>query len=63
METVTQLTQEETEKRASIMLCAELETTFKLYSYRVISHESFTSRVKELTQVYKSSIKNPKNGG
>ena len=48
--------QEENEKKLSkaIMLAVELEGTFKLYSYRIITPDQYQERVNDLVNFYKS---------
>lgn len=38
---------------AAILLTVELETNFKLYSYRCIEPKNFLERVDELVAIYK----------
>ena len=40
----------------AIATCIDLESTFKLYSYRCISHEQFVERVDHLTSEYSKTI-------
>lgn len=54
---IPQLTQEEKDKASSIMLSVEIESNFKLYSYRIITHQQFTARVNELIQHYQNNTK------
>lgn len=42
------------ELQAAIMLAVDLESTFKLYSYRCLSPESFIERTKHLVDLYTS---------
>lgn len=42
---------------ASIFLTIELETNFKLYSYRVINKELFVERVNELLHIFQEQTK------
>jgi hypothetical protein len=53
-----QVTPEEQIKAASIMHAIEVKTAFELYAYRILSHEQFTDRIKELIQLFES--KQPK---
>lgn len=48
------------ERSVAIMHAIEIESNFKLYSYRVISHEQFLARSKELVQYFQSEMKNAK---
>lgn len=41
---------------AAIMLAIDLDSTFKMYSYRCISAEQYTERVKELTQFFTNEL-------
>ncbi len=50
------LTQAEREKSSAIMLSINLESAFKLYSYRIISHEQFVSQTKELVSLFTKNI-------
>lgn len=43
----------------AIMLSVELESNFKLYSYRVITHEQFIDKVSELVQYYQNVHNTP----
>ena len=52
------LTDKEAQLSASIMHAVEIDSSFKLYSFRVISEEQFINRVLELTQIYKTNFKN-----
>lgn len=36
-------------KSACIMACLDMETNFKLYSYRIISHENFIEKCKQIS--------------
>ena len=49
----------ETEKilTDSIMLCVELDSIFKLYSYRIISPDQFMARVKDLNLLINKTLK------
>jgi len=49
----------ETEKilTDSIMLCVELDSIFKLYSYRIISPDQFMARVKDLNLLIIKTLK------
>lgn len=38
---------------AGILLSIEMESNFKLYSYRIITPENFDSRIKQLISIYK----------
>jgi hypothetical protein len=51
------LTKEERVKTASILHAIEIESAFKLYAYRVVSHENFITRVAELIQLYTKTVK------
>lgn len=53
---MSKLTQQEKNQSAAIMHAVEIESSFKLYSYRIISHEQFVSRVTELTQLFQKNI-------
>lgn len=46
---------------AAIMHAIEIESNFKLYSYRVISHEQFIARTKELIQFFNQSVRDANN--
>lgn len=52
--------QQEKERSAAIMLAVEIESTFKLYAYHILSHEQYFERVKELTAVFQYSISQKK---
>lgn len=52
--------QQEQERSAAIMLAVEMESTFKMYAYHILSHEQFFERVKELNEVFKYSISQKK---
>jgi len=56
------LTDDEIARRAAITMSIEVKTNFELYAYRVISHEEFVARVKDLCKVFQYSIKPSKNG-
>jgi hypothetical protein len=45
------------QQSVAIMHAIEIESNFKLYSYRVISHEQFLTRTKELVQYFKNEMK------
>lgn len=48
------------ELRAAIMMACEIETNFKLYSYRCISPEEFIQRNKDLVATFQYSIRQAK---
>ena len=51
--TKTEQIQEGKKLSAAILLTVELETNFKLYSYRCIEPKNFMERVDELVSIYK----------
>lgn len=53
----TKLTKEEANLSAAVMLAIELDSNFKLYSYRIIGADQFIEKTKELIQFYKSNTK------
>ena len=44
----------DTKLSKAIMLAIELDSSFKLYSFRIISPEQYQERVNELVSFYKS---------
>lgn len=52
-----ELTQNEKEQSAAIMHAVNMDSNFKLYSYRIIDHATFISRTKELIALFKSNCK------
>ena len=52
--------EQEVQLRNAIMLAVDLESSFKLYSYRCISAEVFTSRVNELVNFFTHDNKDKK---
>lgn len=57
MKKVPQLTQQDKDLSSSIMLAIELDSSFRLYSFKIISHEQYISRTKELVQHFNKSRK------
>ncbi len=57
-ETTTKITQEEAEKASAIMLAINLDSAFKLYSFRILTHQQFVSQAKELVQLFIENTKN-----
>lgn len=47
-----EIQQSEINRRAAIQLSIEIDSNFKLYAHRVISHEAFVSRTQELVSVF-----------
>lgn len=62
MQTKNQEIQEDKRKGSAIMHAVETASAFQLYSYRIISHEQFISRVEELIALYQSQTKALSNG-
>lgn len=54
--------QEEKQRSAAIMLAIEIDSAFKLYSFRIIDHETYVQQVTDLTKFYHHTIKASKNG-
>lgn len=48
----------ESEKRrgSAIMLAVEIDSTFKLYSYHILDHEQYISRINELVDFYRYNL-------
>ncbi len=57
---LTTRTKDEATTTANLMLCIETDQLFKMYSYRIIDHKNFASRMKEVLKVYDQIIKNAK---
>ncbi len=55
------ITSEERLKAAAIMHAVETESSFKLYAYRIITHDQFTERISELVRLYTQAIKVKEN--
>ncbi len=51
------LNTEDKEKSASIMLAINLDSAFKLYSFRIITHDQFVTQTKELISFFTQNIK------
>lgn len=51
-----QLQQEEKTQTAAIMLAVEIESNFKLFSYRIITKTDFVARTNDLLRIYQNSI-------
>ncbi len=51
--TKSELNQIDKKLSASIMLAIEMDSTFKLYSYRIIDQNAFMHRVSELIAIHK----------
>lgn len=49
------LSEDEILKSAAIMHAIEIDSNFKLYSYRIISPEQFASRTQELIKFFQQS--------
>lgn len=47
----------EQRRAAAINLCINLESHFKLYSYRIIEHEYFVQTIDEMVKEYSKLIK------
>lgn len=45
-------TKEERRLQAAVLLSVDIESNFKLYSYRVISADNFLTRAKELSDFF-----------
>lgn len=45
-------------KSAAIMHAIEIDSNFKLYAHRIISHEQFITRTQELIQFFNQTVKN-----
>ena len=52
LQTEKQKTQEGKQLSAGILLAVELESNFKLYSYRCIEPENYLQRIDQLIKVY-----------
>lgn len=57
MEKHVPLTKEDIIKSASILHAVEVKSSFELYAYRIISHEQYVQRIKELIQLYQKTVK------
>lgn len=51
------LTKDEAVKSAAIMHAIEVDSAFKLYSFRIISHEQYVSRIQNLVTLFNQNIK------
>lgn len=60
METTEQTQQTDKQKSAAIWLSIDIEANFKLYSYRIISHDQFIARTNELVKLYQKATKDVK---
>lgn len=60
METTEQTQQTDRQKSAAIWLSIDIEANFKLYSYRIISHDQFIARTNELVKLYQKALKDVK---
>jgi hypothetical protein len=49
---------QDTHRSAAILHAIEIESNFKLYSYRIIDHDVFLQRTLELTQLLTKTLKN-----
>lgn len=54
--TVPKPTKEEAYKAAAIMHAVEVKSSFELYAYRVITHEQYLSRIKELVDIFNAVL-------
>lgn len=61
LQTKNEKVQEGKQLSAGILLAVELESNFKLYSYRCIEPENFLQRIDELIKVYDSIRNNNTN--
>lgn len=54
---VAPMTEHEKTLSATIMLAVEMDSAFKLYSYRIIDHDTFISRVAGLIAIHEKNKK------
>lgn len=57
------MTPQESKLSASIMHAVEIESSFKLYSYRIITPEQYVNRIQELNQILITTFKSVKEKG
>jgi len=56
LQTTPELKKEEKILTAGILLCIELDSNFKLYSYRCIDKTNFLDRTNALIKIYKDNL-------
>ncbi len=59
--TTNKMSKDEAIKSASIMHAIEIDSAFKLYSYRIISHEQYVARVQNLVQLFNHNMESHKD--
>lgn len=57
MQTEKQIAKQNAERSASIMLAINLDSAFKLYSFRIIDHTEYVLRTKELVKQFNQNVK------